>query len=240
MRCSWVGIGAGRDDRHAPSACQRRGPGGRQPFRDAAVGCADERSGGARRYIRLAGIYGYSGPSCFSLQRFGHGGLISMALRTQTSVVPCAIVGAEEICPMIGGIKPLARLCSVPYFPVTPLFPLLDLLGMIPLPAKWYIEFGEPIRTEQYGTGSAEDPTPVFALPGQIRETHPASPGGGGDGARRGDGGGRRDLRRPRQPPLQYQAPRGPRSLRRPYDRPGSPGPPSPVRGRSPADLDPD
>jgi hypothetical protein len=51
---------------------------------------------------------------------------------------------------MIGDVKPLAGLFCVPYFPVTPSFPLLDPLGIIPLPAKWYIEFGEPIRTEQY------------------------------------------------------------------------------------------
>jgi 1-acyl-sn-glycerol-3-phosphate acyltransferase len=94
-----------------------------------------------------------------------------MALRTQTPVVPCAIVGAQEIYPMIGDIKPLARVFSVPYFPVTPLFPLLGLLEMISLPAEWYIEFGEPIRTEQYEPGSAEDPTLVFNLTDQIRET---------------------------------------------------------------------
>jgi 1-acyl-sn-glycerol-3-phosphate acyltransferase len=52
-----------------------------------------------------------------------------MALRTQTPIVPCAIVGAEEFYPMIGDIKPLARLFGVQYFPVTPLFPLLGPLG---------------------------------------------------------------------------------------------------------------
>lgn len=59
------------------------------------------------------------------------------------------------------------------------------------------------------------------------------------DGASRGGGGGRRDLRRPRRPPLRCQAPREPRSSR-PCDRSGIPGSPSPARGRSPSDLDPD
>ncbi|MGH3753337.1 MAG: lysophospholipid acyltransferase family protein [Pseudonocardiaceae bacterium] len=107
----------------------------------------------------------------YKLQRFGRGGFVSTALRTQATIIPCSIVGAEEIYPMIGDITPLARLLGTPYFPVTPLFPLLGPLGMIPLPSKWYIEFGEPVRTDAYGPGSAEDPMLVFNLADQIRET---------------------------------------------------------------------
>lgn len=72
---------------------------------------------------------------------------------------------------MIGDIKPLARLFDIPYFPVTPFFPLLGPLGMIPLPSKWYIEFGEPVRTDAYEPGSAEDLMLVVNLTDQIRET---------------------------------------------------------------------
>jgi 1-acyl-sn-glycerol-3-phosphate acyltransferase len=106
----------------------------------------------------------------YKLQRFGRGGFVSAALRTQTVIIPCAIVGAEEIYPMIGDIKPLARLFGAPYFPVTPLFPLLGPLGLIPLPSKWYIEFGEPVRTDEYAPDCAEDPMLVFNLTDQIRE----------------------------------------------------------------------
>ncbi len=107
----------------------------------------------------------------YKLQRFGRGGLVSAALRTQVPVIPCAIVGAEEIYPMIGDITPLARLFGAPYFPVTPLFPLLGPLGLIPLPSKWCIEFGEPHRCEQYAPEGADDPMLVFNLTDQIRET---------------------------------------------------------------------
>ncbi len=107
----------------------------------------------------------------YTLQRFGRGGFVSAALRTQTAIIPCSIVGAEEIYPMIGDIKPLARLFGAPYFPVPPFFPLLGPLGMIPLPSKWYIECGEPVRTDAYGPGSAEDPMLVFTLTDQVRET---------------------------------------------------------------------
>ncbi|MFC4947392.1 lysophospholipid acyltransferase family protein [Pseudonocardia sp. GCM10023141] len=107
----------------------------------------------------------------YKLQRFGRGGFVSAALRTGVPIVPCSIVGAEEIYPKIGDIKPLARLFGAPYFPVTPTFPLLGPLGLVPLPSKWYIEFGEPIRTDQLGASEAEDPMTVFNLTDQVRET---------------------------------------------------------------------
>ena len=107
----------------------------------------------------------------YKLQRFGRGGFVSAALRTGVPIVPCSIVGAEEIYPLIGNLPWLARLLGVPYIPITPLFPWLGILGMVPLPSKWLIEFGEPIRTDSYGTGAADDPMLVFNLTDQVRET---------------------------------------------------------------------
>ena len=107
----------------------------------------------------------------YKLQRFGRGGFVSAALKTGVPIIPCSIVGAEEIYPMIGDIKALARLFGFPYFPVTPFFPLLGPLGAIPLPSKWYIEFGEPIHTDVFGENPADDPMLVFNLTDQIRET---------------------------------------------------------------------
>jgi len=107
----------------------------------------------------------------YKLQRFGRGGFVSAALRTGVPIVPCSIVGAEEIYPLIGNIPSLARLLGVPYVPITPLFPWLGVLGMVPLPSKWLIEFGEPIRTDSYAQGAADDPMLVFNLTDQVRET---------------------------------------------------------------------
>ena len=107
----------------------------------------------------------------YKLQRFGRGGFVSAALRTGVPIVPCSIVGAEEIYPLIGNIPALARLLGVPYVPITPLFPWLGILGMVPLPSKWLIEFGEPIRTDSYALGAADDPMLVFNLTDQVRET---------------------------------------------------------------------
>jgi 1-acyl-sn-glycerol-3-phosphate acyltransferase len=107
----------------------------------------------------------------YRLQRFGRGGFVSAALRTGTPIIPTAIVGAEEIYPKIGDIKPLARLLGVPYVPVTPTFPWLGPAGLIPLPSKWYIVFGEPIETSGYDPAAAEDPMLVFNLTDQVRES---------------------------------------------------------------------
>ena len=107
----------------------------------------------------------------YKLQRFGRGGFVSAALRTGVPIIPVAIVGAEESYPMLGNVKSIARLFGLPYFPITPTFPLLGPLGMVPLPSKWLIAFGEPIETASYGPAAAEDPMLVFNLTDQVRET---------------------------------------------------------------------
>jgi 1-acyl-sn-glycerol-3-phosphate acyltransferase len=107
----------------------------------------------------------------YRLQRFGRGGFVSAALRTGVPIIPVSIVGAEEIYPKIADLKPLARLIGLPYFPITPTFPLLGPLGLVPLPTKWHIAFGEPIETTGYDAGAADDPMLVFDLTDQVRET---------------------------------------------------------------------
>jgi 1-acyl-sn-glycerol-3-phosphate acyltransferase len=107
----------------------------------------------------------------YKLQRFGRGGFVTAALRTGAPIVPCAIIGAEEIYPMISNAKVLARLFNLPYFPITPTFPWLGPLGVIPLPSKWYVEFGEPVRTDEFGPDAADDPMLVFNLTDQVRES---------------------------------------------------------------------
>src|SRR5262249_54995872 len=81
----------------------------------------------------------------YKLQRFGRGGFVGTALRAQPPTIPCAVVGAEEIYPKLADLRPLARLLGLPYFPITPTFPLLGPLGLVPLPSKWIIQFGPPV-----------------------------------------------------------------------------------------------
>ncbi|MSX13286.1 MAG: hypothetical protein F2797_02940 [Actinobacteria bacterium] len=106
----------------------------------------------------------------YKLQRFGRGGFVAAALRTKTPIIPTAIVGAEETYPMIANASVVARLLGLPYFPITPTFPLLGPLGLIPLPSKWFIHFGEPIHTDQFPDNAADDPMVVFDLTDRVRE----------------------------------------------------------------------
>jgi 1-acyl-sn-glycerol-3-phosphate acyltransferase len=106
----------------------------------------------------------------YKLQRFGRGGFVGAALRTGVPIVPCSIVGAEEIYPMLGNASTLARVLGLPYFPLTPTFPWLGPLGMVPLPSKWLIEFGEPIETGSVGAAAADDPMLLFNITDQVRE----------------------------------------------------------------------
>jgi 1-acyl-sn-glycerol-3-phosphate acyltransferase len=107
----------------------------------------------------------------YKLQRFGRGGFVSAALRTKAPIIPCSIVGSEEIYPMITDLKLLARLLGLPYFPITPLFPLAGPAGLIPLPSKWHIEFGTPIPTANFDAAAPDDPMITFELTDQVRET---------------------------------------------------------------------
>jgi 1-acyl-sn-glycerol-3-phosphate acyltransferase len=107
----------------------------------------------------------------YRLQRFGRGGFVSAAMRTGVPIIPTSIVGAEEIYPILADAKLLARLLGLPYFPITPTFPWLGPLGAVPLPSKWHIEFGEPIATDVFTEGAADDPMLMFNLTDQVRET---------------------------------------------------------------------
>jgi 1-acyl-sn-glycerol-3-phosphate acyltransferase len=107
----------------------------------------------------------------YRLQRFGRGGFVEIALRTGAPIVPVAIVGSEEIYPKLAESRLLARLIGAPYFPITPTFPALGVLGAVPLPSKWRIEFCAPIDLSSYGPEAAEDRAVVFELSETVRET---------------------------------------------------------------------
>ena len=107
----------------------------------------------------------------YRLRRFGRGGFVATAIRARAPIIPISVVGSEEIYPMVGDVTPLARLFGLPYFPITPFWPLLGPLGMIPLPSKWRIQFHPAVHVEDVPIGSAEDQHVVMALSDEVRGT---------------------------------------------------------------------
>jgi 1-acyl-sn-glycerol-3-phosphate acyltransferase len=107
----------------------------------------------------------------YRLQRFARGGFVALALRTGAPIVPVAIIGGEEIHPVIAKWQWLARALQLPYFPVTPTFPWLGALGLVPLPTKWHIVFGTPLDfAAEHGRDAATDDLLVNRLKEQVRE----------------------------------------------------------------------
>ncbi len=107
----------------------------------------------------------------YQLRRFGRGGFAATAIRAGAPIIPTAIVGAEEIYPLLGNARRVADLLRLPYFPITPLFPWLGPVGAVPLPSKWIIEFCPPVPTEGYARGAEDDPGVINDLSGRVRGT---------------------------------------------------------------------
>jgi 1-acyl-sn-glycerol-3-phosphate acyltransferase len=96
---------------------------------------------------------------------------VRLALRTGAPIIPCAVVGAEEVHPKIGSMDWVGRPFGLPYFPITPTFPALGPLGVVPLPSKWSIDFATPVAVGKYGPSAADDPILVNRLSEQVRGT---------------------------------------------------------------------
>jgi 1-acyl-sn-glycerol-3-phosphate acyltransferase len=107
----------------------------------------------------------------YRLRRFGRGGFVATAIRSGAPIIPVSVVGSEEIYPMVADLAPLARFFGLPYFPVTPFWPWLGPLGMIPLPSKWRIQFHAPIHAEEHPPEAADDQNLVMALADEVRNT---------------------------------------------------------------------
>ena len=104
----------------------------------------------------------------YQLQRFGRGGFVRIAMETGAPIIPVAVVGAEEIMPTIAKLGLPGRMLGLPYFPITPTWPWTGIFGLVPLPTKWYIKFGEPI---DLSGGDPTDEITVNRTKEEIRAT---------------------------------------------------------------------
>jgi 1-acyl-sn-glycerol-3-phosphate acyltransferase len=115
------------------------------------------------------GVRGISKPfrERYRLRRFGLG-FMRLALETRAPIVPVGIVGSEEQQPGLANLPRVARLLGLPAFPLTPTFPWLGPLGLLPLPVKYRIYFGEPLDFE--GDPTEED----AAVEGRVEQVRRA------------------------------------------------------------------
>jgi 1-acyl-sn-glycerol-3-phosphate acyltransferase len=110
----------------------------------------------------------------YRLNRFGRGGFARLARKAGVPIIPVAIIGAEEIHPILGKITSLAEPLGLPYIPITPTFPFLGPLGLLPVPTKWTIRFGTPIPCGEPAAAEgdgAEDSLVTAALAEQVRQS---------------------------------------------------------------------
>lgn len=125
----------------------------------ARIGGVRAASGHAKRLLdggELVGVFpeGLRGVGKlyrerYRLERFGRGGFARLAIETRVPIVPIAIVGAEEIHPILAKVTAMAEPLGLPYIPITPTFPWLGPLGLLPVPTKWTIQIGEPMQVPE-------------------------------------------------------------------------------------------
>ncbi|MBI5499350.1 MAG: acyltransferase family protein [Deltaproteobacteria bacterium] len=126
--------------------------------RGAAIAVFPEGNQGLRKTFRER----------YRLQRFGRGGVVKLALRTGAPIVPVAIVGGEETYPLLWRTELFADLLGLPFLPVTPTFPWLGPFGLLPLPARWRVAFGPPVRLD-LPPSAVDDPSAVSRINERVR-----------------------------------------------------------------------
>ncbi len=107
----------------------------------------------------------------YRLARFDDTDFVKMALETRAPIIPVSVVGAEETYMTLANSATAARIAGIPHFPISPTFPWLGLLGLVPLPTKWYVDFGEPIVLEDHGPKAAQNLVLVSQLSDQVRNS---------------------------------------------------------------------
>jgi 1-acyl-sn-glycerol-3-phosphate acyltransferase len=106
----------------------------------------------------------------YRLLRFGRGDFIRIAIKTKAPIIPVSIVGAEETYISLYKSKILANVLGAPYFPISPTWPWLGPLGLVPFPTKWFIDFGDPLPMDIYAEGSEADLLLVSQLTDRVRD----------------------------------------------------------------------
>jgi 1-acyl-sn-glycerol-3-phosphate acyltransferase len=99
-----------------------------------------------------------------------HVGFIEHSLRSRTPIVPMAVIGSDDQAPILYDIKPIAKRLGLPVAPITPTFPWLGPVGLLPYPVPYRIVYGEPLDYhKRFGPEGADDARLVHYLSNQVR-----------------------------------------------------------------------
>ena len=106
----------------------------------------------------------------YRLQRFGRGGFIARRCEPPRRSSRWRSWGPRRLPDYRerGGRR--RGIVGLPDFRITPFFPWLGPLGLISLPSKWIVEFGDPIATASLDPAAGQDPMPAFNQTDRIRD----------------------------------------------------------------------
>lgn len=96
-------------------------------------------------------------------------GFMELALRKKVPIIPVGVTGSQEQALVLFDFKPLAKILNMPAFPVSPFWPLFGPVGMIPLPSKYRIIFGNPIDFSSYDEEIVNNPDELKELVEKVK-----------------------------------------------------------------------
>ena len=110
-------------------------------------------------------------PDRYRLQHF-HPGFVEEVVRQRVPVITVAIIGPDDQAPILYDVKSIARWLRLPAFPITPTFPWLGPLGLLPYPVRYRIVYGEPLALyEQAPPEAANDHARMDEMAARVRLT---------------------------------------------------------------------
>ena len=115
--------------------------------RGRAVLVFPEGRAGARKTVWQSG----------TLASFGRGGFVRVALQAGAPILPVRVDGGQRAFPVLADLPRIAQWLHRPDLLITPLSPWLGPLGRVPLPGRWSLRFGSPLRMAEAGGSEASD-----------------------------------------------------------------------------------
>jgi 1-acyl-sn-glycerol-3-phosphate acyltransferase len=99
----------------------------------------------------------------YRLAPFARGALLRLAAEMGAAIVPVAVIGADEVHPVLWRLEGLGHMLGLPALPITP--------ALLPLPTKWTVHVGEPLHVPQRTAAAlGRDVRALRALRVQVRE----------------------------------------------------------------------